>query len=251
MREKYPYKRRIQVAVSILSELSKKAGELTRPQVVEILRRTYEKQGLQPIRGKALPQDIYDKELATVYVVGKHGLNLHEEYPELFEKVFYLEESYEKAVESILNGDYQAARRILKEVSSSGVIDSNTVARMLRIPLTKLVLGFAREDEFANILRKTIEAFPEEEATVLKYVKFYVAFKLAEMIFRGEVKSREYKEALKKALAIRIGFPRATPSDDYVKAIAESVFELSDQDLKDILKKPGETARTTNTEKSG
>jgi hypothetical protein len=81
MREKYPYKRRIQVAVSILSELSKKAGELTRPQVVEILRRTYEKQGLQPIRGKALPQDIYDKELATVYVVGKHGLNLHEEYP--------------------------------------------------------------------------------------------------------------------------------------------------------------------------
>uniref|UniRef100_A0A7C2FNB6 DUF2192 domain-containing protein n=1 Tax=Thermosphaera aggregans TaxID=54254 RepID=A0A7C2FNB6_9CREN len=250
MRERSPYKRRIQIAVSILSELTKKTGELSRPHVVEILRKTYEKQGLQPIRGKALPQDIYDKEMATIYVVGKHGLNLHEEYPELFEKIFYLEESYEKAVESVLKGDFETARNILKEVSSTGVIDSNTVARMLRIPLTKLVLGFSKEEEFANILRKTIEAFPEEEATVLKYVKFYVAFKLAEMIFRGEVKSREYKEALKKALAIRIGFPRATPSDDYVKAIAESVFELKEQDLKDVLKKPSEVGDTTSTEKS-
>ncbi len=251
MRERSPYKRRIQVAVSILSELSKRTGELTRPYVVEFLRKTYERQGLQPIRGKALPQDIYDKEMATIYVVGKHGLNLHEEYPELFEKVFYLEESYEKAVENVLKGDFETARKILKEVSSTGVIDSNTVARMLRIPLTKLVLGFAKEEEFATILRKTMEAFPEEEATVLKYARFYVAFKLAEMIFRGEVKSREYKEALKKALAIRIGFSKATPSDDYVKAIAESVFELSDQDLKDILKKPSEAANTSDKEKSG
>ncbi|MGB9828014.1 MAG: DUF2192 domain-containing protein, partial [Thermosphaera sp.] len=117
MRERSPYKRRIQVAVSILSELSKRTGELTRPYVVEFLRKTYERQGLQPIRGKALPQDIYDKEMATIYVVGKHGLNLHEEYPELFEKVFYLEESYEKAVENVLKGDFETARKILKEVS--------------------------------------------------------------------------------------------------------------------------------------
>lgn len=249
MKERTPYKRRIQVAVNILSELTKRSKEMTRSSAIELLRKTYEKQGLQPIRGKALPPDIYDKELATIYVVGKYGLNLHEEYPDLFERIFYLEEAYEKAIDYILKSDYETARKILKENSVSGVIDSNTIARMLRIPLTKLILGFLKEEEFAKILNKTMDAFPEEESTVHKYVKFFVAFKLAEMIYRGEVKSKEYKEALKKALAIRIGFPKATPSDDYVKSIAESVFELKEEDLENVLRKTEVSSKTSGEEK--
>ncbi|MEM0377925.1 MAG: DUF2192 domain-containing protein [Thermosphaera sp.] len=249
MRERTPYKKRIQVAVNILSEVIKRGREITRSEAIELLRKTYEKQGLQPIRGKAFPPDIYDKELATIYVVGKYGLNLHEEYPDLFERIFYLEEAYERAIDYILKNDYEVARKILKENSITGVIDSNTIARMLRVPLTKFILGFLNEEEFAKILHKTREAVPEEESTVYKYVKFFIAFKLAEMIFKGEVKSKEYKEALKKALAIRIGFPKATPGDEYVKYIAESVFELKEEELENLLRKAEKPSKTPGEEK--
>lgn len=231
-----PHKKRLQIAVSLLSELTKSPQPPSRQEVVDMLRKAYEKSRLQPIRGTAIPPDIYDKEMSTLYVVGKYGLLLHEEYPKLFAEVFYKEEAYEKALELITNGNYEEARKLLKESSASGYIDSNTVARMLRIPLTKLVLGFMKEEEFAKILHDVSAAIPEERKTVENYARFFIAFKIAEGIYRGEIKNREYKEALKKALAIRLGFPRSVPSDSYIEAIAESVFGISPEVLGKVLK---------------
>ncbi|MCY0868188.1 MAG: DUF2192 domain-containing protein [Desulfurococcus sp.] len=231
-----PHKKRIQVAISILSEAVKKPGELNRSELVELLRRAYEKAGLNPIRGTALPPDIYDKELTTLYVISKYGLGVLNDYPSLSTKVFYIEETLEEALNLILQNRFDEAREKIKSISPSGVIDSNMIARLLRIPMTKLVLGFIGEDEFSRILHKALETFPEDEKTIRNYARFFVGFKVAEAIYKGEVKSREYKEALKRALALRIGFPKATPSDAYIKAIAEAVFNMREEELGKILK---------------
>jgi hypothetical protein len=232
---KSPYRKRIQVAVKVLSELTKRLEEIDRPAAVEILRKTYTEYKLQPIRGIATPPDIFDKEMATLYVISKYGLKLNEEHPELHAKIFYLEETLESAINNILNGEFHEAREKIKSISPTGVIDSNTVARLLRIPLIKLILGFISEGDFQVILHKVREAIPEEEKTVTNYVKFYISLKLAEAIFRGEIKSREVKEAYKKAIAIRLGFPRATPSDNYVFEVARAVFNMSEKKMVSVL----------------
>lgn len=232
---KSPYRKRIQVAVRILSEFTKRLGELDRATAVEILRKTYTECRLQPIRGRNVPPDIYDKEMSVLYVVSKYGLRLDEEHPELHTKIFYIEETLESAINDIVSGNFSEAREKLRSISPTGVIDSNTVARLLRIPLTKSILGFTSEEEFRDILQGVLKAVPEEERTVVNYVKFYVSLKLAEAIYRGEVRSREVKEAYKKALAIRLGFPKATPSDSYVWEIARAVFNLSEKKLSGVL----------------
>ena len=245
---KTPHKKRVQVAVAILGELVKSMDKAERSLAVELLKRNYQARGLQPIRGKALPPDIYDKEMATLYVIGKYGLKLDQDYPELFEKVFYIEEQLESATVNIMENRVDDARDKLKRLSPTGVVDSNTVARLLRIPLTKLILGFMSEEEFKEILGKVAKAFPEEEKTVKNYARFFVGLKLAEAISKGDVKSREEKEALKKALAIRIGFPKSTPSDDYVREIAKAVFNVDDKVLDKVLQGPG--ARKTGAQET-
>jgi len=232
---KPPHKNRIQAAVTILSELTKQLDSIDRAKAVSVLKSMYESRKIQPIRGKSQPPDLYDKEMATLYVIGKYGLKLDQDYPELFSKIFYIEEALEEALNDIMSSNLEVAREKLKKISSSGVVDSNTIARLLRLPLTKLMFGFLGEDEFKNILHKVLEAFPEEEKTVRNYARFFIAFKLAEAIYKGEVKTREEKEALKKAIAIRIGFPKSTPSDDYIAAIAKQVFNVNEKTLEKIL----------------
>jgi len=233
--EKNPYRRRIRVIVNILNNIIRRQDEIGRKDVVEMLRKSYEKHKLKPFKGKANPPDLYDKELVSLYVVGRYGLGLDEDYPSLFEKIFYIEKELEKAVDLIMSGRYEEARLVLKNISPSNVVDSNTVARMLRIPFTKLLFGFMSEEDFSKILLKTREALPEEEKTVKNYVKFYIAFKIAEAIYRGEARNRSYKEALKKALALRIGFPKTYPSDDYIALIAKDVFNVPDDVLEKTL----------------
>jgi hypothetical protein len=232
---KAPHRARVQAAVAILSELVKNIDEVDRAKAVELLKKVYQEKKISPIRGRAQPVDIFDKELATLYVVGKYGLKLDQESPELFEKVFYVEQTLEEALKDILESRLEEAREKIKRVSPTGTIDSNMVARLLRIPLTMLILGFMSEEEFRNILHSVKAAISEEERTVTNYARFFIGFKLAEAIYKGEVKSREEKEALKKALAIRIGFPKSTPSDDYVEAIATSVFNINRKILEKVL----------------
>ncbi|ABN70436.1 conserved hypothetical protein [Staphylothermus marinus F1] len=235
MSERDPYRKRIQILVNLLGEIIKKQNKLTRRDVADLLRKTYEKNKIKPLKGKATPPDLYDKELASLYVIGKYGLGIDNEYPELFDKIFYLEKGFEEAIDKILAGQYSEARAILKKTSSAAVIDSNTVARMLRTAFTRLLLGFLDEEAFAKILKKTLEAIPEEERTVRNYVRFYIAYKVAEGIYRGEIRNKIFKEAFKRAMALRLGFPRTIPSDEYVAIISKEVFNIPDKILSRIL----------------
>jgi hypothetical protein len=70
-------RQRIDAALDVLSRLLRE--KITdRGKAVKILEETYRKRALQPLRGKAWPQDIWDKEMATLYTIAKYALMLNE-----------------------------------------------------------------------------------------------------------------------------------------------------------------------------
>lgn len=234
MKDRNPYRKRIQVAVDILGELIGR-NDVDRYKFIELMKYKYSKAKIQPIRGKALPPDIYDKELATLYVIGKYGLGIDIDYSEIFNRIFDKEILLDQAIEDVLKGEYEKARKVLVELSSARIIDSNIVARMLRVGFTKTILGFTSEDVFFELLRKCEEAFPEERRTVHNFARFYIAFKLAEEIYSGNIRDRITKEAYKQALAMKMGFSKIMPSDKYIYTIASDVFNINKHVLEKIL----------------
>ncbi len=226
-----PYKRRLKLLVD-LWDIVLRAEPSSREEVVEMLKKTYSKARLEPLRGKAKPQDLYDKEMASLYVVGRYGLGLYDEYQELFNRVFWKEEIFEEMISRLAEGDREAVEKLAEKL---GGLDQNTVARMLRLAFTRQVYGFADEDEFIEILKKVPEILPEHAETTRKYSRFYIAFRVAEAIASGRVRDRVGKEAFKQALGVKIGLDKITPDDDYIASIASEVFKVSRRKLNTVL----------------
>lgn len=224
---------RINAAMEALSRILQEKI-MDREKATSILEDTYRKRAIQPLRGKAWPNDIWDKEMATLYVIAKYALMLNEENPELFHKLFNYEETLEEAANTILEKSPEDARKIVLFLLG-GQIDDNTVARLLRVLTTKVVTGFEDEDKLIKLLQALPKVFPEQERTVRKYARFYIALRVAQSIAMREIRSRIAKEAFKQALAARIGLPRIMPDDEYIAFIATNVFEVPRKKLSRIL----------------
>ncbi len=211
---------------------------LSREDVVRMLRDAYTREGLSPLRGASLPEDIYDKEMASLYVVGKHGMGLENMYPDLFDEIFHNEIKYEKAIAALLTEDPETAR--VKIGALLGTLDDNTIARTLRLKFTEVYFGFADEESLVNLIKALIRAFPEKERIAVKYARFYIAFKIASAIYRGDVRNRITKEALKQATALSLdGLQGVIPDDNYIYKIATEVFNVKPSRLRGILKLGG------------
>ena len=218
-------------------EVWESRGSLSRDEVVSMLRGAYDKAGLEPIRGKAVPEDLYDKEMASLYVVGKHGMGLDSQYPELFDEVFHREVRYEAAARTLLGEPPERAR--VKVESLLGSISDNELARMLRLKMTEVYFGFADERELIDLIKAVAKAFPDRERIAVKYARFYTALMLARSISRGEVRSRIYKEAYKQAAAVKLGLHGVLPDDEYIADIARAVFGVPERVLRSALKLGG------------
>ena len=216
---------------------------LTREDVVAILKREYEREKISPLRGAALPEDIYDKEMASLYVVGKYGMGLDEQYPDLFDSVFYVESRYDKIAEILLSTSPQEARdKILALVG--GHLSDNTIARILRIKFTSVYFGFDSEESLKRLAEALAEAFPEKRDIVAKYIRFYIAFKVASEIYRGHVRDRLTKEALKQGTALTFSsFKGTIPDDSYIKRIARGVFGVPQRVLDRVMPSHGRERR--------
>lgn len=224
---------RIKAAMDIFSKLLS-LGVKERVRARKLLEETYRSRALQPLRGKAWPPDIWDKEMATLYVIGKYALMLDEEAPELFHKVFSYEEMVDDIISVVLERNRDDARRVILFMLG-GNIDDNTIARILRVESTKLLLGFSSEDRMINLLKKMHEAFPEHGHAIRKYARYFIALRVAQAIASGIVRDRISKEALKQALAARLGFERVIPDDKYIEFIALNVFNVDKKKLQKLL----------------
>ncbi len=232
-----PYKNKISVLVDVWTKIIS-YGDLagiTRDEIRKVLYEAYKSRNITPFKGKANPEDLYDKELMSLYVVGKYGLGLDKQYPEIFDEVFYNEKLYERIIEIMLsNEDNEKTRSIVLNLLGGG-IDSNTIARILRTLFTAIVFGFREEEELVKLLHRFLEVFPEEEQTIRKYSRFYIAFRVAEAISKGIVRNRVSKEVYKQSLALKIGLPKIIPDDQYIYSIAREVFHVPDKILKNVL----------------
>jgi hypothetical protein len=202
---------------------------------VKILKDVYERESIKPLKGASNPSDLYDKELISLYVVGKHGMGLEEQYPELFDRVFGDEVKFESAIDVALREPFDRAAEKIKTIL--GDISDNTLARILRLKMTEVFFGFTGNESFVNVIKVFSKAFPAKTKTLENYTRFYIAFKVAEAIAKGEVRDKISKEALKHALALEIGLndKRKLPDDNYVSKIAVEVFNVPQRSLAGIL----------------
>ncbi len=237
------HKARIEAAMEIISRiLREKITE--RKRVVKLVEEVYRSKALQPIRGKAWPHDIWDKEVATVYVVAKYALNIHEEEPSIFHKVFSVEEALEEVADTILDTSRPREEKVrMVKFLLGGSLDSNTFARVFRVVATAVLLGFRSENDIEKLLKLTAQLFPEQSETARKYARYYIALRTAEAIARGVIRDRIAKEAFKQALAARIGLEKIIPDDEYIGYIAKTLFSLPEKKLRNVLSLSGGRAK--------
>ena len=228
------HRKRVELVTDLIAEALEEGWD--RERIKKEMYRRYNEQGISPFRGIALPPDILDKEMATFYVISKYGLGLDEDLGDVIE----FERKLERAAELILEKGEKARDEVLELL---GPVDSNVLSRIFRVVFTAVVLGFKPEDELIRLLHKALEAFPDMEKTIRKYARFYIAFRVAEAIAKGDVRNREEKEAMKQSLALRINLPKIIPDDNYIYTIAREVFKVPDEQLRRILKvKEGEAS---------
>lgn len=196
------------------------AGSIsTRAEAVEKLVEAYRRRDIGPIRGWSA-KNLYDKEMAMVYVVGKHGLGLEFNEEPTLSRVFSAELKYEKICREILEGAKPAD--VIQKVA--GCIDKNTIFRALRLMLTAVVVGFEGEEGLLKLHKALSEEFKEHEKGFHTFMKLYIALRVAEKIALKEVRSRSEKEALKLALCLRSGVERGAPPDELISLILRKVF---------------------------
>jgi len=61
-----------------------------------------------------------------------------------------------------MSSNLEVAREKLKKISSSGVVDSNTIARLLRLPLTKLMFVFSGKTNLKTYYTKYSKHSPKK-----------------------------------------------------------------------------------------
>jgi len=244
------HNRRIEALIEVWSKIMSINKSWSREELISLLKDVYLRRRIEPLRGLSRPSDIYEKELASLFFVGKYGLGLSEDYKDVFYDALGFETKVEEAVNKVIEMDnVDEAKKVIKEVAgvdNESSIDGNTLARILRIPFTGVILGFWPEEKFIKIISVINKAFPELENTIRKYVKFYIAFRTAEAIAKGEIRSPKVKEAFKRALSVKLGFPKNVPGDHYVFTIAREVFNVREKILQKVLPKATAQNRRNN-----
>ncbi|RLF16138.1 MAG: hypothetical protein DRJ66_03480 [Thermoprotei archaeon] len=208
-------------------------GEIKeRAEARDVLERYYQERNIEPIRGKT-KIEIFDKELITLYIVGKYGLGVSEEL-DTIRSIFELEEKCENAFFRILKGDN--VRDVMNEVF--GVNDEpSLIFRVLRFGLTLMLLGFIEEDKFLTVLNKMVDAYEDLKDRFRGFARFYIALKIGEAIALGKVRNSVEKEALKHTLCLKLGFSKSAPPDEMIYDMTRSIFKVNDSLLKRILPK--------------
>ena len=228
---------RVKLLVDIWGTIAISEKMPSREEIMNLLEEKYKEYKIEPIRGAVRPPDIFDKEMISLYIVGKYGLGIEKDMPDIVESIFIKESQYEKALKYLLSDkDLEYIRKNIEKTLGNEP-DSSILSKIFRFAFTLHYLGFEDEKIVIKALQKAFEVFPGLRDTVKRFTKFFIASKIAEAIARGRIKSWVEKEAYKQALALEIGIHKALPDDEYIKKIAEALFALTSRKLNKILSK--------------
>lgn len=220
-------KDRVEACLEVWSHILKRQVK-NRRAVVELLRKVYERRKVEPIRGKTKIK-IYDKEMITLYLIGKYGLGVFNEndHSRIFSKEMMIERSFEEIAEG---GN---PREVLSKYFAK--IDENLVFRVLRLGLTKVLFNWEDENRFIRVLREFEKNWPELDYKFRSFKKFYIALMIAKSIVEGKIRNRLEKEALKHSLCIRLGAEKSAPPDSFIRDIAINVFKGEEYEVNKAL----------------
>lgn len=207
------------------------AGSIsTRSEAIEKLSEAYKKRGIGPIRGWS-SKNLYDKEMAMVYIVGKYGLGLDLNEHLVLSKILSAEACYEKIYSEILKGAKPSD--VIQAVT--GNIDKNVIFRVLRLMLTAVVLGFEAEENLMRLYWTLAEEFKQYKRGFFTFMRFYVALRVAERIALREIKNRSEKETFKLALCLKNNVKHMAPPDELISLISKEVFGVPDRVINRVL----------------
>jgi len=172
------YRERMKILTDLWGHILNEWESLTRDSLLSLVQEYYEKNEIRPFRGFK-STNLYEKELITLYVVGKEGLGLYEDYRQVFEKLLPNEEKYNQVAKIIFE---KGAEEAYLEAGS----DKDVLARALRLIFTEVIFSFSDEAKLIQSLRilhsSTNDAIKH---TAKSFSRFYTAFRLAESIAKA------------------------------------------------------------------
>lgn len=225
---KHLHKSRVETALVLLERVL--TGVITsRSDLVAELQTLYRERGIEPFRGLSR-EGIYDKEIATVYLVGVHGVGVLS--PGDFDNIFYIEnrsmEALEivKSVTEILSPELKELLR-KKTEDIKGKSREDKVFRVLRLVFTGTILGYYPEMLLVKAIKTYEIAYPELSERLVNYAAFYSAYKIAEDIALGKIRSPEDLKIQKYAYCLKLGFQKCKPSDKLIAEVATAVYKVN------------------------
>ncbi|AET32148.1 DUF2192 domain-containing protein [Pyrobaculum ferrireducens] len=221
------HKDRIEAALVLLERVLN--GLITsRSALVAELQEVYREKGVEPLRGLS-KEGIYDKEIATVYLVGIYGAGVLAAGD--YDDIFYIENRAVEAVEIIRNvGEVlpaelkEALARKTEEVKGKSAEDR--VFRVLRLVFTGAVLGYYPEMLLTKALKIYETVYPQLSERLVNYAAFYSAYKIAEDIALGRIRSAENLKIMKYTYCLRMGFQKCKPSDRLIAEVALHIYKV-------------------------
>ncbi len=234
------HRERIEASIKVLDQILR-GKILGRLEAQHVLRETYSESGVEPLGGLSRIK-AYDKELATVYIVGRYGLGIIDDgTARKLDDIFHIENVCD-AIKALLEGsaepDVDAVRRLIGEIKGSNTEEK--VFRFLRYIFTGVILGFFDEQLLVRSIKSLEGAFPELKEKLHNYVRFYTAYKIAEMIALGQIKTLEDKKIYKYAYCVKLGFQRCNPSDKLIREIAAKVYKVPQSTLNRLFPSKGD-----------
>ncbi len=224
------YKDRVNVAVELWDKILR--GEVSsRGELVEMLVKAYGERNIEPFRGLS-KINIFDKELATVYMVGVYGMGIvtkadvEKSYGNLFNVEVHSDEAYGVIKSFSGEGDKVRLRNIIDEGNLLGETLEEKVFRVFRLVYTGAVLGYIPEGDIALTYKVLYDVFEPLRERLINYVKFYIATKIAEAIALGMFKNPNEVRIEKYAYCVRLGLEKCAPSNRLINEIARMVYKV-------------------------
>ncbi|AWR97094.1 DUF2192 domain-containing protein [Acidianus sulfidivorans JP7] len=227
------YKDRVKVINDLWGKILDNWKSLNRDQLIQLLKFAYEQNNIKPFRGFK-STNLYEKELITLYVIGKDGLGLYDDYKDVFDYLLNVEEKYDEIASLMMNSPQEAFEKANR--------DKDVLARALRLLFIEVILSFKEESRLSIALKKLDSCNDDAiKHTAKSFARFYTAFKLAEGIAEGIIRDKVNYIAMKKAISINIGIEYPLPKANYVALISQEVFNVRPKIIKKVLEIPIKT----------
>ncbi|QKR00998.1 DUF2192 domain-containing protein [Metallosphaera tengchongensis] len=222
------YRERMKVLTDLWGKVLDMWESLDRNSLLSMVQQAYEEREIRPFRGFK-STNLYEKELISLFVVGKEGLGLYEEHKQVFDKLLPQEEKFHEIASTIIEKGPDEAYNLSNN-------DKDILARALRLIFTEVVFSFSSESKLIQALR-TLESSPNDAVkhTARSFSRFYTAFKLAESLAEGLIRDKMNYIAMKKAISISIGIEYPLPKSSYVALISKEVFNVSPKIIRKVL----------------